>query len=74
MHVDRLFDVGLYLIEELARCPPSRSLGCVFVCWCVCRVGGEMNGAPLANVLSATVSVCGFGAAGNQTSGYGLYN
>lgn len=22
MHVDRLFDVGLYLIEELARRPP----------------------------------------------------
>lgn len=22
MHVDRLFDVGLYLIEELARCTP----------------------------------------------------
>lgn len=54
MHVDRLFDVGLYLIEELARCPPSRSLGCVCVCvfvrWCVCVCGveGEINGAPLA--------------------------
>lgn len=35
MHVDRLFDVGLYLIEELARCPPSQSPGCVCVCVCV---------------------------------------
>lgn len=27
MHVDRLFDVGLYLIEELACRPPSQSPG-----------------------------------------------
>lgn len=27
MHVDRLFDVGLYLIEELARRPPFPEQG-----------------------------------------------
>lgn len=41
MHVDRLFDVGLYLIEELARCPPSQSPGCVCVCLCVSVTGRE---------------------------------
>lgn len=48
MHVDRLFDVGLYLIEELPCRPPfSKSWG-----------GGGMNGAPLAIGwgLGATVS------------------
>lgn len=29
---------------------------------------------PLASVLSATASVCGFGAAGDQASGDSLYN
>lgn len=50
MHVDRLFDVGLYLIEELARHPPfSEPWG----------GGGKMNGALLATGLhlGATVSL-----------------
>lgn len=51
MHVDRPFDVGLYLIEELACRPPFPEPGG----W----GGGGMNGAPLAIGcrLGATVSV-----------------
>lgn len=49
IHVDKLFDVGLGLIEQLACKNPPQSLGCVCVCAraCVCVRGG-VNEAPVA--------------------------
>lgn len=67
MHVDRLFDVGLHLIEELARHPPFPEP----------RGGGWMGHRwPLASFW-VPLWARGFTqirAAGDHASGYSLYN